>query len=156
MIEYIKAHKKTLFLKTSLVFMFIPVVLITAFASPSLYFEAVESNEINVYFVLLFVILMDLVLIPSAVAIFQTIKLFGNIEKGEYYSEKTIHSLNVIKVCGITAAGLFGLMLPSVFYFAQMDDAPGLALIGLVFVAAGVFVAIFASVMKDVIKKKIN
>lgn len=152
MIEYVKRYRKTLFLKISLVFMYVPVVLITIFATPSLYFEAVKNNEINVYFVLPFVILMVSILIPSGLAVIETIKLFTNIEKGNYYSEKTIRGFNIIKACGIVAGILFMIMLPSVFYFAEMDDAPGLGLIGLVFVAAGIFIAIFASVMKDVVR----
>jgi len=82
--------------------------------------------------------------------------LFNNIEKGSYYSNQTIHYLSTIKICGIVAGVLFGLMLPSIFYFVQMDDAPGLALVGLVFILASVSVAIFASVMKDLVKRKID
>lgn len=154
MIDYVKEHKKTLFLKISLILMFIPIVLITCFATPSLYVEAVENNEINHYFVLPFVILMILVLVPCAVAIFQILKLFTNVEKGIYYSEKSMQSFRIIQYSGVVAAGLFAAMLPSVFYFAEMDDAPGLALLGLVFVFGGSTIAVFASVMRDLVKEK--
>jgi len=155
MIDYIKEHKKTFFLKMALVLMFIPIVLITCFATSSLYLEAVENNEINHYFVLPFVILMILVLLPCAVAIFQTLKLFANIEKGVYYSEKSMQSFRIIQYSGIVSAGLFVAMLPSVFYFAEMDDAPGLALSGLVFVFGGCTIAVFASVMRDLVMEKV-
>ena len=155
MVNYIKEHTKTFCLKIALVLIFIPIVLITCFATPSLYVEAVENNEINHYFVLAFVVLMILVLLPCAVAIFQTLKLFTNIEKGVYYSEKSMKSFRVIQYSGVVAAGLFAAMLPSVFYFAEMDDAPGLVLLGLIFVFGGCAIAVFASVMRDLVMEKV-
>lgn len=154
MIDYIKKYKKTLFLKISLVFMFIPFVLLSCIAAPQLIIEGMQNDEINIWFVIPFSILMSLVLFPCAVAMFQTFKLFINIEKGMYYSEKSVRSFNIIKYCALIALILFFAMLPSIFYFMEMDDAPGLGLLGLIFVFAAASIAVFASVMRDLVIEK--
>lgn len=156
MINYIKEHKKTVFLKIALVFVFIPIGMITVFSAPSMYREAIENNEINQYFVLPFVVLMMLVLLTSAFAIIQTMKLLTNIERGKYYSEESLRSFRLIQYCGVVTTILFVAMLPSIYYFAEMDDAPGIILLGLAFVCASIGIAVFASVMSDLVVEKVS
>lgn len=155
MIEYIKQYKKTLFLKITLVLMFIPIALLSFLLSPQLIVEGIQFGEVNMWFVIPFSILLFLLVFPCTIAIFQTFKLFTNIEKGNYYSEKSLRNFEIIKYCAIVALGLFVAMIPSMFYFMEMDDAPGLGLLALIFVFASGSIAVFASVMRDLVKERV-
>lgn len=151
MINYIKKFRKTLFLKITLIAMMIPIVLLSCVAAPQMLIEAIQSDEVNIWFVMSFSVFMFLLLFPYAIAVFQTFILFINIEKGEYYSKKSVRNFDIIKYCAIIALILFIAMLPSIFYFSEIDDAPGLALLGLIFVFASGSIAVFATVMKDLV-----
>jgi len=154
MIDYVKKHTKTFFLKIILILMFIPIVVICCFAAPQLIIEGLVSSEVEFWFVLPFSVLMSLVLLPVVYAIFQTWNLFSNIEKSDYYSDDSAKRLKTIMHCAYITTGLFVGMMPSMFYFAENDDAPGLALLGLVFVGASIAVVVFASLMRDLIIEK--
>ena len=154
LIEYIKNNKKTAFLKVVLVVLFIPVVLISCIAGPSLIHEGYISPEVSFGYVLPFGILMILVLFPVAFAILQTWVLLVYIEKDVFFSDKSASRLMNIMYSAIVASVLFAGMLPSIFYFTQLDDAPGLAMLGLIFVGASVAVAVFASMIKDLVLEK--
>ncbi len=154
--EYFKEHKKTFFLKLALMLILIPIVFISCFAAPALIHEGIVNDEVNLWYVLPFGILMGLVLIPVGVAVYQAERLLILIEKKEYYSLDSAKRLNIIKTAGLVATILFTAMLPSVFYFTEVDDAPGMAMLGLVFVFASAGVTVFASVVRDLVLEKVN
>lgn len=154
--EYIVDNKKTFFLKIVLTLMFIFVAIICCFAAPQLIIEGIISDEVEFWFVLPFSILMSLVLFPVAYAIVQTWRLFINIEKDNFYSENSAKRLKNIMYSGIVATVLFVGMLPSIFYFTEMDDAPGLAVLGLIFVGASAAISVFASLIRDLVLERSN
>ena len=154
MMEYFKKHKKTFFLKLALMFILIPIVFISCFAAPALIQEGIVNDEINLWYVLPFGILMGLVLIPVGVAVYQAERLLILIEKKMYYSKESANRLNVIKTSGLVATILFIAMLPSLFYFTELDDAPGMAMLGLIFVFISAGVTVFASVVRDLVLEK--
>lgn len=69
-------------------------------------------------------------------------KILNLITSHEVYTKKTIQSLKRITFSFKLISGLFVLIIPMFVYVAEIDDAPGLILIGILF--AGVSLALVA------------
>lgn len=93
--------------------------------------------------------------IPFYIALYQGYKILRNIDHNQIFSTSSTTALNTIKKCGIVIGGIYALGLPYIFYLAQMDDAPGVALIGLVFTFAPLSIAVFAAVIRKQLQKTI-
>ena len=77
-------------------------------------------------------IVMYVSVIPFFVALYQAFKLLSYIDKNQAFSDLSVKSLKKIKYCAITISGLYVVVLPFVFIFADLDDAPGLVIVGMV------------------------
>ena len=84
--------------------------------------------------------------IPFFFALYQSLKLLGYIDQNQAFSVASVDALRSIKYCGIIIGTLFLLGIPFIFRMAQMDDAPGVAFIGLVIIGASFAVAVAAAV----------
>lgn len=89
--------------------------------------------------------------IPFFIALYQALKLLGYIDKNKAFSLAAIQTLRNIKRCALLISGLFTLGMPYVFYVADRDDAPGLALIGFVIIGASFVIATFAAVLQKLL-----
>ncbi len=94
--------------------------------------------------------------IPFFIALYQAFKLLNLIDKNKVFSKDSIRSLQIIKRCGITISVIYGLALPYIFYLAQLDDAPGVMLIGLVFTFAPLLLAVLAGVLQKLFSNAID
>jgi Protein of unknown function (DUF2975) len=56
----------------------------------------------------------------------------------------------------LTISGLYMVILPFVFMVADLDDAPGLVIIGMVPVFASLVIAVFAAVLQRLLKEAID
>ena len=72
--------------------------------------------------------------IPFYMALYQAFKLLTYIDKNQAFSELSVQALKKIKNCAITISGLYVVVLPFVFILAELDDAPGLVIIGMVII----------------------
>jgi Protein of unknown function (DUF3036). len=96
-------------------------------------------------------------MVPFLMALYQTMKLLGFIDKKETFSEKSVKALNVIKNCAVAifAIYLIGVM-PMVRFFVESDDAPGGSIIWAAFSLIPLAIAIFASMLMNLIKEAIE
>lgn len=144
----------TLFLKLAVIFIGIPVLALCLFGMFWL-----TNNPVNsVYAYLLYPILIGIYIsaIPFFVALFQAFKLLNHIDKNQAFSELSVKVLKIIKFCALIISGLYVVILPFVFGLAQMDDAPGLVLVGMVPVFASLVIAVFAAVLQRLLQEAIN
>lgn len=93
--------------------------------------------------------------IPFLIGLFQGLKLLHLIDKSKAFSHASIKSLQIIKYCGIFIGVMYGIALPYIYNLAQMDDAPGVMLIGLFFTFAPLFVAVIAAVLQRLLRNAI-
>jgi hypothetical protein len=86
----------------------------------------------------------------------QAFKLLSYIDKNQAFSELSVKALKNIKICALTVSGLYLVILPFVFLVADLDDAPGLVIIGMVPVFASLVIAVFAAVLQRLLKEAID
>ncbi|MFP7298331.1 DUF2975 domain-containing protein [Neobacillus niacini] len=94
--------------------------------------------------------------IPFFAALFQAFKLLSYIDKNQAFSELSVKALKNIKICAITISAVYVVILPFVFLVADLDDAPGLIIIGMVPVFASMVIAVFAAVLQRLLQEAID
>lgn len=149
----------TLLLKLAVIVMGIPVLLIAALVLPKIVLEAMgfigEGMQLP-WIVLSLVAIMYISAIPFYMALYQALKLLGYIDRNEAFSDLSVVSLKKIRNYAFTISGLYAVALPFIFMIAEWDDAPGLALIGMVIVGASLVIAVFAAVLQRLLKQAID
>ncbi|MEK3980341.1 DUF2975 domain-containing protein [Psychrobacillus sp. FSL K6-2836] len=146
----------TIFLKIAVFLIGTPVLAICIFGLPLLAKEAAESNSEFTYVLYGILIVMYVSVVPFFAALYQAFKLLSYIDKSKAFSEVSVKALKIIKYCAIIISGLYVAGMPFFFIFAQLDDAPGVVLIGMLFVFAPIMIAVFAAVLQRLLQEAIN
>ena len=94
--------------------------------------------------------------IPFFFALYQALKLLDYIDKNQAFSELSVHAFRNIKYSALMISGLFAAGMPYVFYVADRDDAPGVALIGFVIIGASFVIATFAAVLQKLVQNAVD
>ena len=144
----------TLFLKLAVILMGIPVLALGIVALPWL--AKNPANPDYAYMLYPIVIGMYVSVIPFFIALYQAFKLLGFIDRNESFSELSVKALKNIKSCAMTISGLYLVLLPFVFLVAELDDAPGLIIVGMVPVFASLVIAVFAAVLQRLLQDAIR
>jgi hypothetical protein len=140
----------TLFLKLAIGLMALAVITLCAFVLP----VVAGSRDINV---ICFVLLgLYLPAVPFLVALYQTRRLLGQIDKNEAFSQISVSALKIIKYCGFTIGALFVANMPGIYMAAQHTDAPGLMVIGMLFIFAAVVIGAFAGLMQKLMQSAVD
>lgn len=149
----------TLFLKIAVIFMGIPVLAMCLFLLPQLASEANEAAArgadiaFAVYGVLM---VMYISAVPFYFALYQSFNLLSYIDKNQAFSDLSVNGLKKIKNCAIIISGLYVVALPFVAALAQVDDAPGLIIVGMVPIFASLVIAVFAAVLQRLLREAIQ
>lgn len=144
----------TLFLKAALILMGIPVL---AFCIVGLI--RLANNPVNPsYAGILYPIIIGIYVsaIPYFGALFQAYKLLSYIDKNQAFSDLSVKALKNIKYCALTVSGVYVAILPFVFFVADLDDAPGLIIIGMIPIFASMVIAVFAAVLQRLLQEAIK
>ncbi|MBC7960147.1 MAG: DUF2975 domain-containing protein, partial [Vallitaleaceae bacterium] len=72
------------------------------------------------------------------------------------FSESSAKALTMIKYSGITIGALYVVFMPLIYLMAEVDDAPGMILIGMAIIMGCITVAVFADVLKKIIKNNLG
>jgi len=102
-----------------------------------------------------FVLMAYLSAIPFYIALFQAWKLLQYIDRNSAFSELSAKALKNIKHCAFTVSAILVAALPDFFRIAEVEDAPGVVVIGLIFVGASLTVAVFAAVLEKLVESAI-
>jgi hypothetical protein len=102
------------------------------------------------------VIGMYISVIPFFVALYQAFKLLSYIDKSLAFSDFSVKALQKIKFCAMTMSGVYIVILPFVFLVAELDDAPGLVIVGMVPIFAPMVIAVFAAVLQRLLQEAIT
>jgi hypothetical protein len=149
----------TLFLKSAVILMGIPILAACIFLLPQLADEAYEHAKTGAtlaYVVFGILIVMYGSTIPFYIALYQAFTLLRFIDKNLAFSELSVTALKNIKTCALTISGMYLVALPLVYIVAEWDDAPGLIVVGMVFVGAPLVIAVFAAVLQRLLKEAID
>lgn len=99
---------------------------------------------------------MYLPAIPFFIGIYQTLKLLNYIDQNKAFSELSEKALKNVRNSATVISIFYGFSLPYIFYLADLDDAPGVFLIGLVLTFAPLVVAVFSAVLQKLVQNAIE
>ncbi|WP_059173982.1 DUF2975 domain-containing protein [Bacillus sp. FJAT-27445] len=144
----------TLFLRMAVFLIGSPVL---AFGSFGLYWLMKNpANPEYAHILYPIVVGMYVSAIPFFGALYQAFKLLGYIDRNQAFSELSVKALKNIKFCAIAISGLYVIVLPFVFMVAELDDAPGLVIVGMVPIFASLVIAVFAAVLQRLLQEAID
>ncbi|MFP5108836.1 DUF2975 domain-containing protein [Neobacillus sp. C211] len=144
----------TLFLRMAVFLIGTPVLALCIFGLPWLAKNSVNPDYAHILYPIL--IGMYVSVIPFFVALYQALKLLSYIDKNQAFSELSVKALKNIKICAMTISGLYVVILPFVYLVADLDDAPGLIIIGMVPIFASIVIAVFAAVLQRLLQEAID
>lgn len=150
-------HVSTLFLKAVLVVIAIAVIVIPAMILPHVWPGSINpayTTFMNAAYPGVFGIYATI--IPFLFALSQAFRLLQNIDRNDAFSESSVKALNAIKLSAIAMTLLYALAQPMLFIFAQIDDAPGVILVGWAITGAPLIVATFAAVLQKLVRSAID
>lgn len=93
--------------------------------------------------------------IPFYVALYQTLRLLGFIDKDEAFSDHSVDALGLITYCAVIITALYAIGMPYIYYVAEIDDAPGVILVGMVITGASGVIAVFAATLQKLLRSAI-
>jgi hypothetical protein len=146
----------TLFLKIAVILIGIPILALCIFLVPEIANYAAELFPNIAYMKYLVLIYLYVTAIPFYFALYQAFKLLSYIDKNKAFSELSVRALKNIKYCAITISILYVVGMPLFYLMAEIDDAPGIILIGLVVIFASMVIAVFAAVLQKLLKEAID
>ncbi|MGM0840080.1 MAG: DUF2975 domain-containing protein [Bacillota bacterium] len=146
--------RETLFLKIAVFLIGTPVLALCVFGLPWLA-KDVAGWELA-YLIYGILIVMYVSAIPFFVALFQAIRLLSYIDKNDAFSELSVKALKNIKYCATTISIVYVAGMPLFYLMGERDDAPGVIVIGMMFVFAPLVIAVFAAVLQKLLKNAID
>ena len=144
----------TLFLKLAVLFIATPVLALGIFGI--IWLVRNPANPEYAHLLYPIVIGMYVTVIPFFVALYQSFKLLSYIDKNQAFSEGSVKALKIIKSCAIAISGVYVVILPFVFFVAELDDAPGLVIVGGMPIFGSMVIAVFAAVLQRLLQEAIN
>lgn len=154
--EVLSMKPETLFLKVVLFLMAIPILAACVFV-PGIANEFATYYYPNyAYLQYPFIVGVYGSAIAYFIALYQAFRLLSYIDKNQAFSELSVSALKKIKLSGITISILFTAVLPLIYFVAEVDDAPGLILLGLVVIGASIVIAVFAAVLQKLLQHAID
>jgi Protein of unknown function (DUF2975) len=148
--------RETFFLKFVVVLMGLPVLALCIFLLPEIAEFFAELNPKLDFLQYPFLIGLYAAAIPFYFALYQTFKLLSYIDMNEAFSELSVKALKNIKYCAIIISGLYVVFMPLLYLMAEVDDAPGIILIGMIIIFGCMVVAVFAAVLQKLLKNAID
>jgi len=144
----------TIFLKTAVFLMGIPVLSLSIFGVIQLANHPANPEYQTILYPAVLIMLVSI--IPFFIALYQAFQLLNYIDKNNAFSIISVTALNKIKNCAITISTLYVFMMPFVYMVAEKDDAPGLIIIGTIPIFASMVIAIFAAVLRKLLQEAID
>ena len=152
-------RSSTFFLKVAVIFIGIPVLAACLFLLPQIANEANEAADRGsdlAFVVYGLLMVMYVSAVPFYFALYQSFNLLSNIDKNQAFSQISVTALKKIKTCAIIMSGLYVVALPFVAILAEVDDAPGLIIVGMIPIFASMVIAVFAAVLQRLLQEAIN
>lgn len=140
----------TLFLRAVIVLIGIVVLALCIFVLP----QGIRATHWDGYRPIL--LGMYVPAIPFFIGLYQGFTLLHFIDQNKVFSEASVKALRAIKYCGFTICALYAAGMPYIFSVAQKDDAPGVALLGFIFIFGSLVVGTAAAVFQNQLQKVID
>jgi hypothetical protein len=156
MLVVLFVKRETFFLKFVVILMGLPVLALCIFLIPQLSEYVAKIIPGFPFMKYLFLIGMYGTAIVFFFALYQTFTLLKLIDRNKAFSQTSVNALMYIKFAAITISLLYVAELPIIYLIADVDDAPGVMVIGLVIAFASLVIAVFAAVLQKLLKHAID
>lgn len=134
----------------------IPILALCIFLVPKVANYSAELFPNIAYIKYLVFIYLYVTAIPFYFALYQAFKLLSYIDKNKAFSGLSVRALKNIKYCAVTISIFYAAGMPVFYLMAEIDDAPGIIVIGLVIIFASMVIAVFAAVLQKLLKEAID
>lgn len=134
----------------------IPILALCIFLVPKIANYSAELFPNIAYIKYLVFIYLYVTAIPFYFALYQAFKLLSYIDKNKAFSGLSVRALKNIKYCAVTISIFYAAGMPVFYLMAEIDDAPGIIVIGLVIIFASMVIAVFAAVLQKLLKEAID
>ncbi|WP_411844125.1 DUF2975 domain-containing protein [Salinicoccus sp. HZC-1] len=149
-------RSSTLFLKFALIIIGLPVLAICIALMPMIVKNVGDGIEGWDALMLGMLTIMYVTAIPFYMALFQAFKLLSYIDKNIAFSDQSVNALRKIKHYAMIMTGLYVLNLPLFYIFAELDDAPGVIIVGMMFIFAPLVITVFAALLEKLLQEAIK
>lgn len=149
-------RRETIILKVAVILLGIPVLALSILVLPWIARDAAESSVKMAYVLYGILTFMYISVVPFFLALYQGFKLLSYIDMNKAFSELSVNALKIIKNCATSISILYLLSMPLFYIVGEIDDAPGMILVGMIFVFAPMAVAVFAAVLQKLLKNAID
>lgn len=151
-----KYKTSTWFLRLALIVIAVIAALLCVFAFPEMWRSFDFEDQMLAKPMRGVIVRWYISAIPFLVGLWQSWKLLGYIDRGVAFSEFSTHALKRIKQCAIIIAVVMASAMPFFYGFAEIDDAPGVIIVGVGFVGAPIVVAVFAALLQKLLQSAIE
>lgn len=103
---------------------------------------------------MLFLVMVYGTFTPLAYAGYQCILILNGISQHRFFDHDTSLKFKRIGFSALFVSGLYLILMPALFYMAELDDAPGLAAIGLLIMFFSFAVYLACSIFRKIIDEK--
>jgi phosphoglycerol transferase MdoB-like AlkP superfamily enzyme len=147
---------ETLFLRIVVILLGVPVLALCIFLVPEMGKVAAQMlPRFPLANFLVFTIFWGSA-VPFYYALYQAFSLLRFIDMGIAFSDRSVIALQRIKYCAVIISILHTLALPFFYLFAELDDAPGVIIVGCIVPFASLVIAVFAAVLQKLLKHAID
>ena len=150
-----KLNLNILALKIFLILAALPILYLDIFIFPSLLELSVYNEYPLIGYVVVLIISVYFLTLPYFISLYKAFKLLILIERNEFFSIKSLSHLKLIMISAYSAVLILLVDMPILYMIVDYDDSPGLLLMGLIILGVTIFIAVFTSVLRNLIKSKI-
>ena len=134
----------------------LPILAFCILVMPSIAKEILGYHPEYSTFIYAVLVVMYATAIPYYFALYQSFKLLNLIDANMSFSDLSVKALKNIKQCAYAISIMYTLIMPFFYILGELDDAPGIILIGLILVFASTVIAFFAAILQKLLKDAIE
>jgi len=149
-------YSSTLFLRITIVALGAIALTIAWFVLPAIWRGwAMDYAEVE-YLRYPLVASLGMSLVPFFVALVNAWKLLNYFDRNKAFSQLSVNALRRIKYAAAAFSGLYIFVLPGAYYMAEVEDAPGLIVLGMIMILAPLVIAGFAAVLQRLLQQAVD
>lgn len=139
----------TLFLKTAIIGIGVLVLIFCGAMFPLMWTEILKPPQYTSMIVAF--VALSVSPIPFYIALYQGFRLLQLIDANNAFSESSIRALRNITACAVAMSLLYAACMPLAWLVAELDDAPGVIVVGGVITGTALVVAVFSAVLQTLV-----
>lgn len=144
------------FIRLIAILLSLGLLVIDGFFLPIFIYDLMRSDyELRLYLLFVFISIY-LVSIPLLTIFYSAIRFMNTIQKHEVYTLKSIHILQVIRVCAFSSTLILSIGSVFLYFIVDFEDAPGVLLIWLIVLGFTFVIGVVVSLIRQFILEEVR